>query len=100
FARIEDNPDNDAAVVSVVQRVDDDWVGKGIGGEVDRALGGCDQPRVDRVEALLGRVVDLLREGGGGEQQQRGHCAGDRHCGSSSMQLSASGEAKSPTDGR
>ena len=62
LARIEDNPDNDAAVVGVIQRADDDRVGEGVGREINRALCGRNERRIDRVEALLGREVDLLAQ--------------------------------------
>ena len=55
LARVQDDPDYDATVISVVQRIDDDGVGKGVGGEVDRALGALDKRRVDCVESLLWR---------------------------------------------
>ena len=38
LAWIKNNPDNDAAVVSVVQGADDDRVGEGVGRQVDRTL--------------------------------------------------------------
>jgi len=54
LTRIENDADGNAATLRVVQRVDDDWICEGVGRQVDRGLGGREEVRVDRVEALLG----------------------------------------------
>ena len=59
--RVQDDPDIDAAPIGIVQRVKHDAVCEGVGREVNRAFRARDQRRVDRVEPLFGRKVDLLR---------------------------------------
>ncbi len=61
LSRIENDPDHDSAALRVVERVERDRVREGVGRKVNRALGGGDESRVDRIEALLGREVNLLR---------------------------------------
>src|ERR1700722_2758030 len=75
FARIEDNPASNAAALGLVERVENAGSRDGVGREVNRAFGGGDKGRGDRVKALFGRVVDILRQRGrdaaAGHQQ---HC--------------------------
>ena len=55
LARIEHDPDHDAAVFAGVQGVDDDGVGQGVACEVDGFLRRRDGFGVDGVEAFLTR---------------------------------------------
>ncbi len=42
-----------------VERVEHDGVCEGVGRQVDRALGGGDESRIDRIKSLFGGIVDL-----------------------------------------
>jgi hypothetical protein len=57
FPRIEDNPDSNAAALGLVERVENDGIREGVGREVNRAFGGGDKGRVDRVKSLFGGLV-------------------------------------------
>ena len=59
--RVEYDPDGDASPPGVVQRVDHDRVCEGIGyRQVDRLLGGRNESRINYVETLFRRIVNLL----------------------------------------
>ena len=57
FVKLSDLSDN------VRIKVHERAAALGIGRQVDRVLGGCNESGIDRVEALLGRKVNLLRFG-------------------------------------
>ena len=63
LARVEDDPDCNAALFSGAQRLDDNRIREGVGREVDGLPRGGDQLDVDCVELLFGREVDFLRCG-------------------------------------
>ena len=60
LARIEDDPNDDAAPFGRVESVENDRVREGVEREGRSNSGGRDEGRVDRVGAL-GREVDFLR---------------------------------------
>jgi hypothetical protein len=51
---VADRADHDSAAFGGVEGVEDDRIREGLGREVNRALGGRDKGRVDRVKALFG----------------------------------------------
>ena len=61
LARIEDDPNDDAAPFGVVEGVEHNRVREGVGREVDRTSGGPDKCDVDPVKPLFRREVNLLR---------------------------------------
>ena len=82
FARIEHDANCNSATLGVSQRVNDDGIGEGVGGEVDRLFRGADQLDVYRVKPLFRREVDFLRSGLSGAEH--GEYAGESksadHC--------------------
>jgi hypothetical protein len=63
FARIERDANYDSATLGVSERVDDDGIGEGVGGEVNRLFCGGDQLDVNGVKPRFRREVDFLRSG-------------------------------------
>jgi hypothetical protein len=57
FARIEDNPDSNAAALGLVERVENDGIREGVGREVNRAFGGGDKGRVASVAVTAQPVI-------------------------------------------
>src|SRR5208283_4353628 len=62
LARVENDPNRDTPTFGGVQRVDDDRIRQGVGGEVDRLLCFAHDLHVDRVETFLGAEMNLLPE--------------------------------------